>query len=189
MGIQAQTVADNTPAGETGDVFATFDPARGFLCRAEDQIGGICRDYKVRFFCPNDDLDLDLEMEIVLAYQTESRKVITSIANLIEEEEDVFSFDDFAWTGWYNSDSPSLDDALHGDNESLMRARATAEICANPVAIEAVRALAELMPLRLAMFSNSFRQKKDFFAKTAIRQSVTNATITKCATCVRAKRF
>ncbi|CBY06830.1 unnamed protein product [Oikopleura dioica] len=140
--IQAQTVHDNTPAGETGDVFATLDPVRGLLCRGEDQIGGTCADYKVRFFCPPDNLDLDLEMEIVLAYQTESRKVITSVATLIDEEdEDIFSFNDFAWTGWYNSDSPSLDDDLHGDNESLMRARATAEICANPVAIEAVRAI------------------------------------------------
>jgi hypothetical protein len=120
INIQAQTVEDNTPAGETGDVFATLDPIRGLLCRGEDQVGGACRDYKVRFFCPQDDLDIDLEMEIALAYKTESRKVITSVANLIDEEVDIFSFEDFAWTGWYNSDSPSLDDALHGDNESLM---------------------------------------------------------------------
>ena len=120
INIQAQTVEDNTPAGETGDVFATLDPIRGLLCRAEDQVGGACRDYKVRFFCPPDNLNFDLEMEIALAYETESRKVITSVANLIDEEDEVFSFDDFAWTGWYNSDSPSLDDALHGDNESLM---------------------------------------------------------------------
>ena len=51
---------------------------------------------------------------------------MSNFLNLIEEEEDVFSFDDFAWTGWYNSDSPSLDDALHGDNESLM-------VCCSPV--------------------------------------------------------
>merc|ERR1712037_607617 len=66
----------------------------------------------------------------------------------------------------YNSDSPSLDDALHGDNESLMRARATAEICANPVAIEAVRALDGVDALKTGDVFKFFSPKK----RTSLRR-------------------
>ncbi|XP_049446803.1 uncharacterized protein LOC125897487 isoform X11 [Epinephelus fuscoguttatus] len=50
--IEAVTTDDMTPAVSTGEIFFSYSPIKGFVCRQEDQKSHKCRDYKVRFRCP-----------------------------------------------------------------------------------------------------------------------------------------
>uniref|UniRef100_A0A3B3BJF0 WxxW domain-containing protein n=1 Tax=Oryzias melastigma TaxID=30732 RepID=A0A3B3BJF0_ORYME len=50
--IEATTLS-GTPADQTGEVFFKYDTTSGFVCRNEDQNGGMCKDYRVRFSCPS----------------------------------------------------------------------------------------------------------------------------------------
>ncbi|KAF6715713.1 Thyrotropin receptor [Oryzias melastigma] len=47
------TTLSGTPADQTGEVFFKYDTTSGFVCRNEDQNGGMCKDYRVRFSCPS----------------------------------------------------------------------------------------------------------------------------------------
>ncbi|XP_016315950.1 uncharacterized protein LOC107668550, partial [Sinocyclocheilus anshuiensis] len=52
IGIEAQTVSGQA-AYTTGDIFHVFDPHEGFECvNNQQQGGGVCQDYKVRYTCP-----------------------------------------------------------------------------------------------------------------------------------------
>ncbi|KAF6717170.1 Cartilage intermediate layer protein 1, partial [Oryzias melastigma] len=50
--VEATTLS-GTPADQTGEVFFKYDTTSGFVCRNEDQNGGMCKDYRVRFSCPS----------------------------------------------------------------------------------------------------------------------------------------
>uniref|UniRef100_A0A673CQE9 WxxW domain-containing protein n=1 Tax=Sphaeramia orbicularis TaxID=375764 RepID=A0A673CQE9_9TELE len=51
MYIEAVVVGTNAPASSTGEIFHTFNPTEGFVCRKTDQKDKKCLDYKVRFGC------------------------------------------------------------------------------------------------------------------------------------------
>nr|XP_049581908.1 cartilage intermediate layer protein 1-like [Syngnathus scovelli] len=53
LGIEVQTV-DGKPYTSTGETIAVMDIETGFICKNDDQKGGGCSDYKVRFICPLD---------------------------------------------------------------------------------------------------------------------------------------
>ncbi|XP_078030261.1 cartilage intermediate layer protein 1-like [Epinephelus lanceolatus] len=50
--IEAVTTDNMTPAISTGEIFFSYSPIKGFVCRQEDQKSRRCCDYKVRFRCP-----------------------------------------------------------------------------------------------------------------------------------------
>uniref|UniRef100_A0A8D0BUA6 WxxW domain-containing protein n=1 Tax=Salvator merianae TaxID=96440 RepID=A0A8D0BUA6_SALMN len=53
IGIEAETL-EGQPASTTGQIFKLSSPSEGFACVNQDQKGGFCQDYKVRFICPPD---------------------------------------------------------------------------------------------------------------------------------------
>uniref|UniRef100_A0A672LIU0 WxxW domain-containing protein n=1 Tax=Sinocyclocheilus grahami TaxID=75366 RepID=A0A672LIU0_SINGR len=51
IAIEVTTIS-GSPALLTGNLFQLFDPLLGFKCVNEQQGGGVCQDYKVRYTCP-----------------------------------------------------------------------------------------------------------------------------------------
>ncbi|XP_077870489.1 mucin-5AC-like [Saccoglossus kowalevskii] len=49
--IEAQTLG-GTPALATGEIFSSYSPSAGFVCRKVDQPDNTCLDYKTRYCCP-----------------------------------------------------------------------------------------------------------------------------------------
>ncbi|XP_010772119.1 cartilage intermediate layer protein 2-like [Notothenia coriiceps] len=50
--IEVVTTDKMTPAISIGENFYIFSPTQGFVSRNKDQRKVMCRDYKVRFWCP-----------------------------------------------------------------------------------------------------------------------------------------
>ncbi|XP_060115263.1 uncharacterized protein LOC132587077 [Heteronotia binoei] len=53
LSMEAETL-EGTLASHTGQTFKVFNPTEGFACVNQDQENGFCRDYRVRFTCPED---------------------------------------------------------------------------------------------------------------------------------------
>ena len=62
IAIQAKTLDDSMFARETGDVFEVLSAKKGLVCRGKHQTSKQCFDYKVRYLCPEDELQDDVEI-------------------------------------------------------------------------------------------------------------------------------
>ncbi|XP_050953208.1 uncharacterized protein LOC127155176 isoform X2 [Labeo rohita] len=51
IAIEVVTTVSESPALLTGNLFQVFDPLLGFECVNDQQGGGVCQDYKVRYTC------------------------------------------------------------------------------------------------------------------------------------------
>jgi len=138
--MQAQTT-DEVPARESGDVFEIFDLERGLVCRGQHQKSGVCHDYRIRYFCPNNSLpDLEAKHRV---------------------QQDKIDRGDAAWTPYFTVDEPSE----YGDVEYLadMReAMGSGNVCATPLDIQVVAVSGEIDALETGDVFKTMRKDKGF---------------------------
>uniref|UniRef100_A0A673HU12 Si:dkey-205h13.2 n=1 Tax=Sinocyclocheilus rhinocerous TaxID=307959 RepID=A0A673HU12_9TELE len=67
IAIEVVTTVSGSPALLTGNLFQVFDPHEGFECvNNQQQGGGVCQDYKVRYTCPKSFCEMVVQTNLTI---------------------------------------------------------------------------------------------------------------------------